>query len=66
MIVPRYPPPRAAPRTQRAELHLTLTTRFKWEAIDFAEAQAGRPFVWLVERFALEDTHLAATSMALA
>jgi hypothetical protein len=29
---------------------ITPTTRFKWEAIDFAEAQAGRPFVWLEER----------------
>ena len=25
-------------------------TRFKWEAINFTEAQTGRPFVWLEER----------------
>ena len=25
-------------------------TRSKWEAIDFAEARAGRPFVWLEKR----------------
>ena len=44
--------PRAERRHVRNERSFTITpaTRFKWEAIDFAEAQAGRPFVWLEER----------------
>jgi hypothetical protein len=29
---------------------ITPVARFKWEAIDFDEATAGRPFVWLEER----------------